>query len=148
MFSVNDEKSERKQEKNISQLSNITYKLLTTFRYDECDSQILKTDFYDQNRSLDVNLKFLTPDDITEIQTLCLDFFPIEYPFSWYEEITSNTARFFSLAACNRFGKIIGLIVCEVKSMNKLNREDRKIISDSSSNYSLAYILSLGVHKK
>lgn len=117
-------------------------------RYDECDAQILKTDYCDQNRSLDVTLRFLSPEDITEIQQLCLDFFPIEYPFSWYEEITSNSARFFSLAACNRFGKIIGLIVCEVKPMNKLNREDRKIISDNSSNYSLAYILSLGVHKK
>lgn len=65
-----------------------------------------------------------------------------------YEDITSNTARFFSLAACNKFGRIIGLIVSEIKPMNKLNKEDRKIISDSSSNYSLAYILSLGVHKK
>lgn len=79
----------KKQTKSVKKLFHNTLenlkKSLEHSRYDECDAQILKTDYCDQNRSLDVTLRFLSPEDITEIQQLCLDFFPIEYPFSWYE---------------------------------------------------------------
>jgi hypothetical protein len=39
----------------------------------------------------DVQLRFLCPDDLDEVRSLCQDWFPIEYPFYWYEEITSST---------------------------------------------------------
>lgn len=39
----------------------------------------------------DVQLRFLCPDDLDEVRALCQDWFPIEYPFYWYEEITSST---------------------------------------------------------
>ncbi|KAJ8929323.1 hypothetical protein NQ314_018000 [Rhamnusium bicolor] len=38
----------------------------------------------------DVQLRFLCPDDLDEVRALCQDWFPIEYPFYWYEEITSS----------------------------------------------------------
>jgi hypothetical protein len=40
----------------------------------------------------DVQLRFLCPDDLDEVRSLCQDWFPIEYPFYWYEEITSSTS--------------------------------------------------------
>ena len=43
------------------------------------------------------------------------------YPDSWYEDITSNP-KFFSLAATYS-GKIIGMIVSEVKTRSRCNRE-------------------------
>jgi hypothetical protein len=61
-----------------------------SFRYNECGAdeselQNFTKNDYDQTNmnTIDVNLRFLTADDITEIQTLCLDFFPIEYPYTW-----------------------------------------------------------------
>lgn len=39
----------------------------------------------------DVQLRFLCPTDFDEVRALCQDWFPIEYPISWYEEITSST---------------------------------------------------------
>ncbi|KAL1423412.1 hypothetical protein MTO96_021167 [Rhipicephalus appendiculatus] len=45
-----------------------------------------------------VQLRFLAPDDAPEVRRLCTDWFPIEYPDSWYHDITSNP-RFFALAA-------------------------------------------------
>jgi hypothetical protein len=56
-----------------------------------------------------------------QVRALCQDWFPIDYPYSWYEDITSNP-RFYSLAAVYD-GVIIGLIVAEIKSYIKLNRE-------------------------
>lgn len=38
----------------------------------------------------DVQLRFLCPDDLDEVRALCQEWFPIEYPFYWYEEITSS----------------------------------------------------------
>lgn len=52
---------------------------------------------------------------------LCQDWFPIDYPDSWYKDITSDP-RFYSLAAIYD-GVIIGLVVAEIKAYAKLNRE-------------------------
>nr|CAD7601491.1 unnamed protein product [Timema genevievae] len=94
-----------------------------------------------------LQLRFLCPTDLEEVRTLCQDWFPIDYPYSWYEDITSNP-RFYSLAAVYN-GIIIGLIVAEIKSYFKLNREDRGILSQAFNKQTeLGYILSLGVSKE
>uniref|UniRef100_A0A182N1Q6 N-alpha-acetyltransferase 60 n=1 Tax=Anopheles dirus TaxID=7168 RepID=A0A182N1Q6_9DIPT len=95
----------------------------------------------------DVQLRFLCPDDLEEVRTLCQDWFPIDYPLSWYVDITSST-RFYALAAIYNFS-IIGLIVAEIKSYSKLNKEDRGILPESMGrDAEIGYILSLGVHRK
>lgn len=96
---------------------------------------------------LTVQLRFLCPDDLYEVRNLCTDWFPINYPFSWYVDITSST-RFYALAATYNL-QIVGLIVAEIRSYLKLNREDRTILSEDSlpKDSQVGYILSLGVHK-
>lgn len=95
----------------------------------------------------DVQLRFLCPDDLGEVRTLCQDWFPIDYPLSWYIDITSSS-RFFALAAVYNLA-IIGLIVAEIKPYVKLNKEDKDILPDSMGrNAEVGYILSLGVHRK
>lgn len=37
----------------------------------------------------DVQLRFLCPSDLDEVRALCQEWFPIDYPLAWYEEITS-----------------------------------------------------------
>ncbi|XP_060519454.1 N-alpha-acetyltransferase 60 [Cylas formicarius] len=95
----------------------------------------------------DVQLRFLCPEDLDEVRALCQDWFPIEYPFYWYEEITSSNSRFYSLAAIYRH-QIIGLIVAEIKSHSCLNDEDAGILAKCFSDCEVAYILSLGVLKE
>ncbi|POI24004.1 hypothetical protein CIB84_012249, partial [Bambusicola thoracicus] len=68
-----------------------------------------------------VNLRLLCHDDIDAVKQLCGDWFPIEYPDSWYRDITSNK-KFFSLAATYR-GSIVGMIVAEIKSRTKVHKE-------------------------
>lgn len=58
---------------------------------------------------------------LLQVRTLCQDWFPIDYPLSWYEDITSSS-RFFSLAAVYNLA-IIGLIVAEIKPYRNLNKE-------------------------
>ncbi|KAL7297340.1 hypothetical protein TKK_0009732 [Trichogramma kaykai] len=94
----------------------------------------------------DVQLRFLCPDDLEEVQALCQDWFPIDYPYWWYEDITSSS-RFYALAAVYG-GVIIGLIVAEIKPYAKLNKEDRSVLCSSFGIDSLVgYILSLGVRR-
>ncbi|XP_044255872.1 N-alpha-acetyltransferase 60 isoform X1 [Tribolium madens] len=96
----------------------------------------------------DVQLRFLCPEDLDEVRALCQDWFPIEYPFYWYEEITSSTSRFYSLAAVYNQA-IIGLIVAEIKPYASLNEEDSGILAKKFAERSdIAYILSLGVLKQ
>lgn len=92
-----------------------------------------------------ISLRFLCPSDIDEIRWLCKDWFPIEYPLEWYEQIV--TPRFYSLVALYD-AAIIGLIVCEIKPYTKLNKEDRDILPASMSDCEVGYILSIGVHKR
>lgn len=93
-----------------------------------------------------IQLRFLCPDDIAEVKLLCADWFPIEYPESWFTDITSSS-RFYSLAATIN-SCIIGIIVCEVKPRSRCNREDVDILASHYSQSTLmAYILSLGVVK-
>ena len=47
---------------------------------------------------LELQLRFLSPSDIDCVKGLCRSWFPIEYPDTWFQEITSNS-RFYSLAA-------------------------------------------------
>ncbi|XP_050390569.1 N-alpha-acetyltransferase 60 [Patella vulgata] len=92
----------------------------------------------------EVQLRFLCPGDLVEVKKLCADWFPIEYPDSWYDDITSSS-RFFSLAATYH-SRIIGLIVAEIKPKVKLNKEDADILATCfPPTVQVAYILSLGV---
>ncbi|XP_063992976.1 N-alpha-acetyltransferase 60 [Diachasmimorpha longicaudata] len=94
----------------------------------------------------DVQLRFLCPDDLEEVRALCQDWFPIDYPYAWYEAITSSS-RFYALAAVFG-GVIIGLIVAEIKPHAALNKEDQGILCSSLGKDSLVgYILSLGVRR-
>lgn len=113
----------------------------------------------------EVQLRFLCPTDLDEVRTLCQDWFPIEYPYYWYEEITSSNryrpprinynesiryhcSRFFALAAVYEH-RIIGLIVAEIKSYDSLNPEDAGILPKSQEPFAhVGYILSLGVAKE
>lgn len=92
-----------------------------------------------------LQFRFLHPDDIDELKTLCKDCFPVEYPEEWYQEITKDDGRFFSLASTLR-GKIVGFIVAEIKTRVRCNKEDQDILSPSYPlSTPIAYILSLGV---
>ncbi|ELT92957.1 hypothetical protein CAPTEDRAFT_176991 [Capitella teleta] len=94
----------------------------------------------------EVQLRFLLPTDIPEIKSLCSEWFPIEYPTTWYEDITSNP-NYHSLAAT--YGsKIIGILVCEIQPFSKCNREDTDMLATKYlKTTQVAYILSLGVVK-
>ncbi|XP_064613621.1 N-alpha-acetyltransferase 60-like [Liolophura sinensis] len=92
----------------------------------------------------EVQLRFLCPEDIGDVKKLCAEWFPIDYPDTWYEDITSNP-KFYSLAATYH-SKIIGIIVTEVKAKPKINKEDADILpSQYPATVEVAYILSLGV---
>ncbi|XP_025099383.1 N-alpha-acetyltransferase 60-like [Pomacea canaliculata] len=92
----------------------------------------------------EVQLRFLCPADVGEVKKLCTEWFPIEYPDSWYDDITSSS-RFYSLAATHQ-SRIVGLIVAELKAKSKLNKEDGDILASYyPSSMQVAYILSLGV---
>jgi len=94
--------------------------------------------------SHELQLRFLSPDDIDQVKVLCRTWFPIDYPDTWYQEITSNP-RFYSLAATLQ-GRMIGLIVAETKELGNLAKEDRTILATCfRKGTKVGYILSLGV---
>nr|CAG4641131.1 EOG090X0BM0 [Eulimnadia texana] len=91
-----------------------------------------------------LQFRFLSPSDKEEVKRLCTDWFPIQYPDSWYEDVTSNP-RFYSLAAvCNN--ELVGFLIAEIKSASAIHQEDYGILDSGSGVAStVAYILSLGV---
>lgn len=117
--------------------------------------------------SLWFGIPFLSLSTHPQVRQLCQEWFPIDYPLSWYEDITSST-RFFALAAVYNLA-IIGLIVAEIKPYRNVNKEVIANMSDSDELYTrlsgfpmqdkgilpdsmgrtadVGYILSLGVHR-
>lgn len=95
----------------------------------------------------EVQFRPLCQVDIQELKTLCADWFPVDYPESWYNDITTSK-RFYSVAAVLQ-QKIIGMIVAEIKTKQLTDREDWHILSDRHSHDTqITYILSLGVNKE
>ena len=79
--------------------------------------------------SPELQLRFLTPSDLPEVKKLCKEWFPIDYPDVWYDDITSNP-KFYSYACCYR-GRIIGLVVAEIRDFWKLPKEDSEILAST-----------------
>jgi len=94
-----------------------------------------------------LQLRFLNPADVPEVKSLCAQWFPIEYPDSWYADITASDDRFYSVCAVYG-GRIIGLIVSEIKQVKSLPKEDSEILAPAFRNAKIGYILSLGVVKE
>lgn len=85
-----------------------------------CPDDLEEVDIYWVDNFYPLSFKF-TPTTFFQVQTLCQDWFPIDYPLMWYKEITSST-RFYALAAVYNL-TIIGLIVAEIKPYCRLNKE-------------------------
>jgi hypothetical protein len=79
--------------------------------------------------SPELQLRFLTPTDLPEVKKLCKEWFPIDYPDVWYDDITSNE-KFYSYA-CVYQGKIIGLVVAEIRDFMKLPKEDSELLAST-----------------
>lgn len=77
--------------------------------------------------SPDLQLRFLSPSDLPEVKRLCKEWFPIDYPDAWYNDITSN-AKFYAVA-CVYHNRIIGLVVSEIKDYFKLPKEDSELLA-------------------
>jgi ribosomal protein S18 acetylase RimI-like enzyme len=93
-----------------------------------------------------IHFRFLCPEDVPELKILCSEWFPVDYPDSWFTDITS-CSRFYSLAAIYQT-RIIGILVAEVKLKKVTDRDDYVLLSRKHhENTQITYILSLGVFK-
>ena len=104
---------------------------------DHLDHQIIRS----------LQLLRLTPVNVDILKSLCGDWFPVNYPDSWYHAITTNP-KYDSFAATVD-GQIIAILVSETKSLASVNKEDHHILSadhplDSTM---VTYILSIGVDR-
>jgi len=86
----------------------------------------------------------LYPKDIPQLRLLCSESFPIEYPDSWYDFVTSG--YFYSNAAFNQ-NQMVGVIIAENKSYKQIQAEDVSIIARHFKYNRVGYILTLGVAK-
>nr|ADD38678.1 N-acetyltransferase 15 [Lepeophtheirus salmonis] len=95
--------------------------------------------------SHELRIRFIVPEDVPVIQSLCKEWFPIEYPDSWFRDIATH--RYYSVAAV-KGDEILGILVAEIKDPSSLSKEDREILSTTFLKDKIGYILSLGVAEK
>ncbi|CAF0801492.1 unnamed protein product [Rotaria sordida] len=102
-----------------------------------------------QTSNISISFRFLRPGDQSEVKSLCCDWFPIEYPDLWYDDIVHDT-RYFALAACEKnTQRIVGLVVADILPLGSCNREDQQILHKSFPlTTPVCYILILGVEKE
>lgn len=75
------------------------------------------------------------------VQKLCEECFPLQYPDWWYENILSDRVQF-SLGAFSG-DQLVGMIVAEYQTPREAREQGK--IPYSCTNYSVAYVISLGV---
>ncbi|XP_074600083.1 N-alpha-acetyltransferase 60 [Brevipalpus obovatus] len=96
----------------------------------------------------DIQLRRLCPADLQNLQQLCKEWFPIEYPHRWYELVTNG--QYFYPVAATFNGQIIGVIVADL--VFRWCCDDCDMDMWISSRFSLEspmiYILALGVVKE
>ena len=100
------------------------------------------------NSNLSLTFRFLRPGDQIEVKSLCRDWFPIEYPDTWYDDIVQDK-KYYALAACDTHTQeIVALIVANILPLVNCNHEDQQILHKNFSlTTSVCYILILGVNK-
>lgn len=101
------------------------------------------------NSNISVSFRFLRPGDQSEIKALCCDWFPIEYPDQWYDDVVHDS-KYYALAACEEHSqRIVGVVVADIFPLGSCNREDQQILHKSFSiSTPVCYILILGVVKE
>ncbi|CAF0755985.1 unnamed protein product [Adineta steineri] len=101
------------------------------------------------NSNISISFRFLRPGDQSEVKSLCCDWFPIEYPDKWYDDIVHDT-KYFALAACETgTQRIVGLVIADIVPLGNCNHEDQQILHKSFSlTTPVCYILILGVVKE
>jgi N-alpha-acetyltransferase 60 len=101
------------------------------------------------NSNTSVSFRYLQPGDQSEVKSLCADWFPIEYPDQWYDDIVHDN-KYVSLAACEtQTHRIVGVLVADIFSFGQCNREDQLILHKSFPYTTpVCYILILGVVKE
>ncbi|KAF5402739.1 hypothetical protein PHET_03689 [Paragonimus heterotremus] len=96
---------------------------------------------------LDLLFRFVTKDDISELQSLYKECFPVtlfSYPDSWFQDLITNPALMSYIAISN--DRIVGVLVAKIVSLEDCSPGDRKILDTCFPLHSnVAYILSLGV---
>lgn len=101
------------------------------------------------NSNISVSFRFLRPGDQSEVKSLCCDWFPIEYPDQWYDDIVHDP-KYYSLAAFEEHSqRIVGVVVADILPLGSCNREDQQILHKSFPiSTPVCYILILGVVKE
>lgn len=90
----------------------------------------------------------LSPDDIDELKLLHAQWFPVEYPNSWYQDITNQPDKYMTLAAI-KHGSIIGLIVTELRESKSCAPDEMALLDRAQLKDSiLTYIMTLGVRRE
>ncbi|KAF6768619.1 hypothetical protein AHF37_09024 [Paragonimus kellicotti] len=93
---------------------------------------------------LDLLFRFVTKDDINELQSLYKECFPVTYPDSWFQDLITNPALMSYIAIST--DRIVGVLVAKIVSLEDCSPGDRKILDTCFPLHSnVAYILSLGV---
>lgn len=101
------------------------------------------------NSNVSISFRFLRPGDQNEVKALCCDWFPIEYPDQWYDDIVHDN-KYFSLAAFETNNhRIVGVLVADIFPFGQCNREDQLILHKTFPfTTPVSYILILGVVKE
>jgi len=120
-----------------------------TVNLDSSDTKSIEQFHVLPDSNISVSFRFLRPGDQSQVKSLCCDWFPLEYPDKWYDDVVHDS-KYFALAACEAYTqRIVGLVVADILTLGNCNREDQQILHKSFPLTSpVCYILILGVVKE
>jgi len=96
----------------------------------------------------DYELRALTHDDIEELKYLHGKWFPVDYPNSWFVDITTPSERYVTYAAV-KHDCIIGVIVAEMRQSKNCSVDEISLLDRAQlQNAYLTYIMTLGVREE
>ena len=87
----------------------------------------------------------LVASDKQQMQALCLECFPIDYPDRWFDRQLSGNADLFSRGVfVRRTGELVAIIVGQMQALSDIEMEYGAILNEANTEDRVMYIVIFG----
>ena len=98
------------------------------------------------DEDLDLETRPLSSSDKHQMQLLCRECFPIDYPDAWFDKQlkpSSGDSRL-ALGVSDRMGQLVAIIIGQLQSLDEVETEYGAILNEASPDDNVMYIVIFG----
>ena len=92
----------------------------------------------------DLDTRPLTATDKHQMQLLCRECFPIDYPDTWFDKQLSSDDSRLALGLTDRSGQLVAIIIGQLQPLDDVESEYGAILNEATPDDNTMYIVIFG----